>query len=167
VVLASSNFLVPNGTFVVELLAFLIVVGGLGKYVLPFITEKTEERQATIRQALADAEEAKRKNVEAEAEAKRIVGEAHAQARATVDQANKQAEQLRADKRQQADREYDQRVAQAATDIEVQARRAREDLRNQVADLAITVAEKVLGENLDPETHRSAVQRAISEVESA
>ena len=56
--LGSSNFLVPNATFIVELVAFLVVLGVLAKYILPYISKPMEERQATIRQALTDAEEA-------------------------------------------------------------------------------------------------------------
>ena len=80
--LASSNFLVPNATFFVELVAFLIVLFVLGEYVLPYINEPMEQRQATIRQALEDAEEAKRRAAEAEEEYKRAISEARAQARA-------------------------------------------------------------------------------------
>ncbi len=63
--LGSSNFLVPNATFFVELIAFLIVVFVLGKWVLPPIAKAMDQRQGTIRQALTDAEEAKRSAAEA------------------------------------------------------------------------------------------------------
>lgn len=165
-VLATSNFLVPNGTFIVELVAFLIVVFVLGKYILPYIQKPMEERQATIRQALADAEEAKRKAAEAEEEYKRVIGEARSQARGVVEEANKQAEQLRAEKRQQADREYELKVAQATADIEAQTRRASEELRQQAADLAIAVAEKVIGEGIDAQSQRALIDRTILDVQS-
>ena len=163
---ASSNFLVPNATFVVELVAFLIVLGVLAKWVLPVINKSMDERQATIRQALADAEEAKRRAVEAEEEYKRRVGEAQAQARAVTDEARRLAEQLRAERRQQADEEYERIIGRAREDIEAQTRRAAEDLRRGAADLAITVVEKVLGEGLDEQAHRTLIDRTISEVET-
>jgi F-type H+-transporting ATPase subunit b len=161
---ASSNFLVPNATFIVELVAFLIVVFILGKYVLPPINRIMEERQATIRQALADAEEAKRRHEEAEAEYNRLINEARSQARSVVDEANRMAEQARAERRAQADREYEMRVAQATADIDARVRRASEDLRQQAADLAIAAAEKVLGEGIDLSAQRSLVDRTIEEV---
>jgi F-type H+-transporting ATPase subunit b len=166
VVLASSNFLVPNGTFVIELLAFLLVVWVLGKYILPYISKPMEERQQTIRQALLDAEEAKRRAAEAEEEYRRAISEARTQARAVVDEANRIAEQMRAEKRQQADDEYERIISRARADIEAQVRQAAEALRNQVGDLAVSVVEKVLGDGLDPQLHRSLVDRTIAEVEA-
>ncbi|MBV9661023.1 MAG: F0F1 ATP synthase subunit B [Acidimicrobiales bacterium] len=161
---ASSNFLVPNATFVVELVAFLLVVFILARYILPPINKVMDERQTTIRQALADAEEAKRRHEEAEAEYSRLVNEGRTQARAVVDEANRMAEQARRERREQADREYDMRVAQASADIEAQARRASEQLREQTADLAIAAAEKVLREGIDRSAQRSLVDRTIEEL---
>ena len=165
-VLASSNFLVPNGTFVIELVAFLVVVFVIGRYILPYITKPMEERQDTIRRALTDAEEAKRRAAEAETESKRVIGEARSQARSVVDEANRVAEQVRTEKREQADQEYERRVSQASADIAAQTRRAQEDLRRQTADLAIAVTEKVLGEGIDEQTHRGLIDRTIAEVAS-
>jgi len=163
---ASSNFLVPNATFVVELVAFLAVLGALAKWVLPVINKSMDERQATIRQALADAEEAKRRAAEAEEEYKRRISEAQAQARAMTDEARRLGEQLRAERRQQADDEYERIIGRAREDIEAQTRRAAEDLRRGAADLAVTVVEKVLGEGLDTQTQKALIDRTISEVEA-
>lgn len=161
---ASSNFLVPNSTFFVELASFLIVIYLLGRYVLPPINRIMEERQATIRQALADAEEAKRRSAESEEEYKRIINEARTQARTVVEEANRMAEQARAERRQQAEAEYERIVSSAQADIEAQARRAQEELRQQAADLAIAVAERVIGEGIDRQAQASLINRTIDEV---
>jgi F-type H+-transporting ATPase subunit b len=166
VTLASSNFLVPNATFFVELAAFLIVLYVLGRYVLPRIAKPMEERQATIRQALEDAEEAKRRAAEAEVEYRRAISEARSQARAVVEAANKLAEQMRTENRQEADQEYERIIGRARADIDSQVRQASEALRRQVGDLAIAVVEKVLGEGLDPASHYSLIDRTIAEVEA-
>ncbi len=163
-VIASSNFLVPNGTFFVELAAFLIVLFLLGRYVLPPLNKIMDERQTTIRQALADAEEAKRRAAEAEEEYKRVIGEARTQARAVVEEANKMAEQVRAERRQQAEQEYERIVNSAYADIEAQARRASEELRQQTADLAIAVAERVIGQGIDRGAQSSLIDRTIAEI---
>ena len=54
----SSNFLVPNGTFLVSLLAFLILVWIFGKYLIPPISKAMTERQEAIRKEFADLEDA-------------------------------------------------------------------------------------------------------------
>lgn len=161
---ASSNFLVPNTTFVVELVAFLIVLFVLGRYVLPRLNQMMADRQQAIRQALADAEEARERKAEAETERGRVIREAQQQARSIMEEANKQAEQLRAERRQQAEQEYERIVGSAYADIEAQARRAQEDLRRQAAELAVTVAERILGEGIDRTAQESLIDRTISEV---
>ena len=161
---ASSNFLFPNGTFIVELAAFLIVLFILRRYVLPPISKIIDERQATIRQALADADEAKQRAADAEEEYKRIVSEARQQARSVVEEANRQAEQARADRREQAEAEYQRIVSSAYADIEAQSRRARQELREQAAEMAIAVAEKVIGQGLDRQAQSALIDRTIAEV---
>lgn len=162
--LATSNFLVPNTTFIVEFVAFLLVLGFLARYVLPPLNKAMNERQSTIRQALVDAEEAKQRAAEAEVEFKRIVGEARNQARAVVEEANKMAEQVRQERRQQAEQEYERIVSNAYADIDAQLRRASEDLRRQAADLAIVISERVIGEGIDREAQRALIDRTIEEV---
>lgn len=164
---ASSNFLVPNGTFFVELAAFLIVLFVLWRYILPRINQIVDERQSLIRQGLADAEEAKRKATEAEEEYKRLIAEARGQARSVVDEANKMAEQARSERRQQAESEYERIVGAAQTEIDAQARRAQEQLRQQAADLAVAVAEKILGEGIDRSAQEGLINRTIDQVASS
>ena len=57
--IATSNFLVPNGTFIVVLLAFLVVLGIIGKKVLPALNTVLNERQEQIRGELEAADRAK------------------------------------------------------------------------------------------------------------
>ncbi|MGI8491566.1 MAG: F0F1 ATP synthase subunit B [Acidimicrobiales bacterium] len=163
---ASSNFLVPNATFVVELVAFLLVLGALAKYVVPILNENMERRQAVIREAIADAEEAKRRSQAAEAEYREAIDKARAEARSLLEETNRLAESVRAERRQQAEQEYERIVGRARDDINAEVRRASEELRQQIADIAIAVAEKVLGENLDAATHRSFIERTISDIEN-
>ncbi|MHB1534286.1 MAG: F0F1 ATP synthase subunit B [Acidimicrobiales bacterium] len=164
--IAASNFLVPNATFVVELIAFLLVLGALRRWVMPPLQKSMNERQRTITEALTNAEQAKRRAEEAEAEYRRVVDEARGEARGLVEEANRLAERLRNEKRDQAEQEYERILARASADIESEARRAAEELRTQVAGIAIAVVEKVLGDGLDEHTHRSLVDRAVAEVEA-
>ena len=52
----ASNFLVPNGTFWVELAAFVVMFLILRRYVIPPINKAMEARQDAIRQEFAEAE---------------------------------------------------------------------------------------------------------------
>ncbi|MHB1488401.1 MAG: F0F1 ATP synthase subunit B family protein, partial [Acidimicrobiales bacterium] len=57
--IATSNFLVPNGTFIIEIIGFVIVLGVIAKVILPPINKALEERQDQIRDSLASADAAR------------------------------------------------------------------------------------------------------------
>lgn len=164
--IVASNFLVPNATFVVELIAFLLVLFILARYVLPPVNKMVDQRQATIRQALEDAETAKRRAEQAEADYKKAIDEARAEARSLIDEANKAGANARAAERERGEQDYQRLVARAEADIDAAARRATEDLRRDVSSLVITVVERVIGSGFDAEAHRDLIDRTISEVET-
>jgi len=161
----ASNFLVPNGTFIVELVIFFLVLGFLARYVLPRVNEVMEERQNTIRQALSDAEEAKRRSEEAEAEYRKAMDEARTQARQLVEEANRLGEDLRTQSRERAEAEYQRILARAQGDIDSSARRAAEELRGEMGDLVLTVVERVIGQAMDQSAQKALIDRTIGEVE--
>ncbi len=86
--LPASNFLVPNGTFIVVLLAFLVVLWVIGKKVLPILNKALAERQDQIRGELEAADKAKADAEEADAERRAVLEQARVQAREIVAQAN-------------------------------------------------------------------------------
>lgn len=162
----ASNFLVPNSTFIVELVAFLLVLAALKRWILPYVNTALNERQQTIRQALEDAEEAKRRSAEAEAEYRRAVEEARSQARRVVDEANKLGEDMRNQARERAEAEYRRIISRAQADIDASVRRASEELRGQVGDLVVAVVERVIGQTMDEQAQRAFIDRTIAEIES-
>lgn len=161
----AANFLVPNSTFVVELVAFLIVLWVLRKYILPRLNGVIEERQKTIQRGVEDAEKAKRRAEEAEADYRKTIEEARQQARTMVDEANRLGEQLKVELRQKGEQEYERLVSRAQSDIDASARRASEELRQNLSETVIMVVRKVVGEGLDTDAHRELIDRTISEVE--
>jgi F-type H+-transporting ATPase subunit b len=164
--LATTNFLVPNATFVVELVAFLVVLGVLSRKVLPPINQALETRQQKIAREIADAEEAKKRAHELEEQQHQALEEARQQARAMKDEAAKLGEQLRQELQKKGEEEYQRLVVRAGADIEASARKAAEELRGQVAGLVMVVVERVLGEGITLADEQLLIERAIAEVEA-
>src|SRR4030095_10755388 len=54
----TNNFLVPNGTFFVVLIIFLIVLGVIGKWVVPPISKVLRERDAMVKKTVEDSRKA-------------------------------------------------------------------------------------------------------------
>ena len=90
----ASNFLIPNGTFIVVLIAFLIVVGFIGRYVVPYLNKLLTERQEQIRGELEAADRAKADAEEADRERRATLDAARQQARDIVAQASTTADQI-------------------------------------------------------------------------
>src|SRR6476469_8924627 len=65
-VAATNNFLIPNATFIAELVAFVIILWIISKYILPPIRKAMNDRQAMIAKQVEDSEEAKRQLAEAQ-----------------------------------------------------------------------------------------------------
>lgn len=155
-----------DGTVIVELISFLLMLAILARYVYPEIVKVAEARQQAIAQQLKDAERAKS---EAEArlqEAEAKLNEARKSAQSVIDAATKSAEQLRQELRQKADEEAKRTVESARKQIEAERDQAIRSVRTQVADLVVTATEKVIGETLDDRKHRELIERSIQEVAS-
>ncbi len=153
-----------DGTVVVELITFLLMLAVLARYAYPRIVEVAEARQRAIAEQLKQAEEA-RAAAEAhlkEAEAK--LNEARKSAQSVLDGATKSAEQLRQELKQKADEEAKRTVENARKQIEAERDQAIRSVRTEVADLVIVATEKVIGETLDDKKHRQLIERAIEQV---
>jgi F-type H+-transporting ATPase subunit b len=163
---ASSNFLIPNATFIVELIAFLIILGILARYVVPPLQRMLAERQENIRKSLEEAEAGRELRRSAEAEYAAKVEEARREARSIIDQATETGERIRSDMQQRARAEYEALLSRAQADIDRSAERAMGELREQLADLVIETTRRVLGRELTPEIHRAIVEETTESVES-
>jgi F-type H+-transporting ATPase subunit b len=163
----NSNFLIPNATFVVEVIAFLIILAILWKYALPVVQRMMTERQESIREGLQEADEGRALRRQAEAEYQAKLEEARRESRVLVDQATRLGEQIREEARQRANEEYQTMVTRAQVEIDRSAERASAELRRQLADLVVETSRRVLGRELPPDLQRSLVDEATSGIESS
>ncbi len=163
---ATKNFLLPNATFIVEVVAFLIILGILAKYVLPPIDKAVKKRQDEIRIGLEEAEEGRRQLARAKEERAKSIEEARREARSIIEKATEQAETERAEIVKRGQEEYDRRLSRAQAELELSVKRATEELRQQVVDLVIKTSERVIRSQLDTEGHRDLIEQAIESVET-
>ena len=164
--LASSNFLVPNTTFVVELVIFLAVLGVLAKYVLPYLNRALDDRQQAIERNIREADEAKARAQELEEQRTHQLAQGREEARRLRDEASKVGEQLRQELQKKGEEDYQRLVARAGADIEASVRKAAEDLRAQMSELVVAVVERVLSQGISVSDQQRLVDQAIAEVEA-
>jgi F-type H+-transporting ATPase subunit b len=155
-----------NGTVIVELITFLVMMAVLARLVYPEIVRLAEARQRLIVEQLAEAEKSR---AEAEAqlkEAEAKLAEARKTAQAVIDAATKSGEQLRQELKQKAEEEAKRLADAARKEIEAERERAIQSVRSEVASLVVAATEKVIGETLDEGKHKQLIERAIAEVAS-
>jgi F-type H+-transporting ATPase subunit b len=153
-----------NLTLIGQSVAMLIFVWFCMKYIWPFITQTIEARQTEIADGLAAAARGRREMTEAKSEADKLIGAARTQAREIVEQAGTRATALVNEGRANGEAERRRQLETAQAEIEVAMSRARDELRGQVATLAIAGAEKVLGREIDAGAHRDLLDRLAKEL---
>lgn len=163
--LASSNFLVPNGTLIVEIVSFLLVIGVFAKWLLPPLDRQIKARQTTIREGLEEAEEGRQLKVQTEAERAQILEEARRQAQATRDEYTRMGAELREQQLQRGREEYARLVDRANGEIERATQRASDELRRHMAELVTAASSRVVERELDPDRHRQLINEVIDAID--
>jgi F-type H+-transporting ATPase subunit b len=155
-VLASSNFLVPNATFIAELLAFVIILFILGKYIVPPVQKAMRDRQAMIDQQVADAEEARKNLAEAQAEYQRALTEARTEAARIRESARAEAQHTVDELKAQGQEERARIVASGDEQLARQRGAIVRELRAEIGTLAVELAEKIVDQRLADDAQVSA-----------
>jgi F-type H+-transporting ATPase subunit b len=163
---ADAGVIEINGTVIVELITFLVMLAILGRYVYPEIVKLAEARQRAVAEQLKEAEQARASAEERLKEAEERLNDARKTAQSVIEAANKSAEQLRQEMRQKAEEESKRTVEAARKEIEAERDQAVRAVRSEVAGLVVAATEKVIGETLDDQKHRHLIERAIREVAS-
>jgi F-type H+-transporting ATPase subunit b len=155
-----------DGTVVVELIAFLAMLAILSRYVYPELVKVAEERRRAIAEQLREAEKARVEAEERLTQAETQLNDARKTAQQVIEAANKSAEQLRQEMRQKAEEESKRTIEAARKEIEAERDKAVRSVRSEVANLVVAATEKVIGETLDDQKHKSLIDKAIAEVAS-
>jgi F-type H+-transporting ATPase subunit b len=153
-----------NLTMIGQAIAMIVFVWFCMKFVWPLVMEVIEERQTTIADGLAAADKGSRALDEAEKERSVIVDEARGQAREIVDQANGRGTSIVDEARVTAESERERILASARAEVEQEVNRAREDLRGQVASIAIAGAEKIIAKEIDPASHKELLDNLAAQI---
>ncbi|HTN36215.1 MAG TPA: F0F1 ATP synthase subunit B [Arachidicoccus sp.] len=143
------GLLTPDfGLFFWTLIAFLLVLFILGKFAWKPILNSLSERESTIANSLATAEKARLEMASLKSENETLLQKAREERSLMLKEAKDNAEKLIADSQNKAKSEYERIVADAQAAINQQKNAALTEVKNQVGNLVIEVAEKVLRKQL-------------------
>ncbi|MFI5273416.1 MAG: F0F1 ATP synthase subunit B [Ktedonobacterales bacterium] len=148
---------------IAQTISFIIMLIVLGKWAFPALFKILDQREATIRSGVENAERARRDVNEAQKRVEALLEQARQESQAITARANQAGERVRAQIETEARQRGDQIVEQAERRIRAEFERARAQLRQEVADLAIQAAEHVVGSSMDQATSRKLVSEFVAQ----
>ncbi|MHB8335004.1 MAG: F0F1 ATP synthase subunit B [Acidimicrobiales bacterium] len=157
-----SIFLLPNGTFFVELLVFVVIVLIMAKYVLPPLNKAMEGRQEKIRASLEAAELARAEAAAAGDERAKVLAQARDQARDIVAAAQALAEQVKSEAGGRGQAEYDRIVGSANDEVATARQRAIEEASARIGEIVFELVNKIVGREVDQQTHQDLIREAVA-----
>jgi len=156
-----------NATLIVQTLVFLILGWVTMKFIWPPLITAINERQKKIADGLAAADKGEKSLLEAQKSGADIVKDARAQAVKIVDQASRRANEVIEEAKYAAVTEGQRLITTARTEVQLDQSRAREELRREVAALAVAGASKLLGREIDARTHADLLEKLAVDIERA
>jgi F-type H+-transporting ATPase subunit b len=142
-----------NLTVIAQAVAFALFIWFTVKFVWPPMLRAIEARQKQVADGLAAAEQGKKSLESSSKQAEQAIQAARTRAAEIISQAEKRDAQMVEAAKAAAKAEGDREKAGAKAEIEQEAQRAREQLRDQVAALAVAGAEKILRREVDAKAH--------------
>jgi F-type H+-transporting ATPase subunit b len=163
--LAEGNFLIPDATFLAEIVAFVLILAVMWKYVVPPLQKNLAARQDVIRQQLEDARLAKERLDAAEADYNTALAEARAEAARSREEGRRIRQEIIDGARDEARAAAEEVTRLAEERLQAQHRQALNELRAEVGKLAGDLAGRIVGETLaDEELQRRVVDRFLAEL---
>ncbi|MBL7904345.1 MAG: F0F1 ATP synthase subunit B [Bacteroidales bacterium] len=146
-------------------LAFGILLFILGKFVWPPIMRALHDREQAIELALHEADKARKEMEELKFSNEQLLREAKEERDGMLRDARKVRENIIESARIKANEEANRIIESATERIHFEKMAAMTELKNQIANLSIEIAEKVLGQELsNPEKDKAIVQKSIGDI---
>jgi F-type H+-transporting ATPase subunit b len=151
-----------NATLIGQLIAFLVFVVFTMKYVWPFLLQNMEERETKIADGLAAAEKGQQSLVEAEKRQAEMLDEGKQKAAEIIAQAQHRGDEIVEESKINAKSEGDRLIHAAQAEIDRERTVAKEQLKGDVAALALVGAEQILMREVDKNAHNEILAKVSS-----
>ena len=152
------------GYLISQIVNFVLLLIILRIFLYKPIVNMLDRRREKIQTDLQEAEQARTQAEVAKQEYEKQLEEAREERRSILAQATEQAEKMREDIVARARAEAQEIVAKTQDEMELERRQALLNAQDQIVDLAVAAAGKVIGKSLDEQAHRRLIQEFITEV---
>jgi len=153
-----------NATFIGQIIVFLIMLWFIAKVVVPMIATPIDARHKKIADGLAAAERGQKDLSEAESRVEEIIRQARGRAQQIEQQAHTQANEIIEAAKRTAVTEGARIVSSAQSQVALQMQAARDELRKQVAGLAVAGASKLIEREIDERAHAQLLDKLVAQI---
>lgn len=151
-------------TLIGQMIAFIILIWFVNKVLWGPLSKIMNDRQARIADGLSAADKGKHELELAEKRAKDVLKDSKDKAADIITQAEKRANEIVEEAQNNAKVEAQRIVTAAQADIDRQLNQAKEQLRAQVSAIAVQGAGKVLGREVDANTHGDLLKDLATQI---
>ena len=166
---ASGNVFIALGIdwrlLILQIIAFLILVWLLAKFVYPWLLKQVDERQAAIEAAAKAAVKAQESAAETEEEVAKLLAKARTEAADILSNATLEATQLLSASEEKARLTAEKIAVEAQANIEKSVETAKRELHDETLDLIALATEKVIRKKLDKKADTDLIKVALKESE--
>ena len=154
------------GLYIWTIVTFLVLMALLAKFAWKPLLAALEERQASIRAALDEAQKARADVERVRVEAERLVNEARVEAGQVLARTREDAARLRDELKSQAQADAARLVSNAERQIQLDTNRALEQIRREAIDLSVAIASKLLQRNVSKEDNARLIDESVKQIDA-
>jgi len=162
-----TNLYPHAAELIVGAIAFAIIFFFMWKWVIPRVNTLLEERREKIQGEMERAEATRTEADRILADYQAQLANAREEANRIIEEARRSAQQLQLDLQARAEQESQATVARAQDEIRAERDRVFQELRTQVGEIAVVLAGKVVGAELDRAAHERLIDEYIDQVASS
>ena len=148
-----------NATLIGQSIAFIMFIWFTMKFVWPLLLKAMQDREVRIADGLAAAEQGQKDFAEAQEKSVTEIDKGKEKAATIISQAQKRGDEIVEEAREIAKKEGERITEGALSEIEQEKEKTRQELKNQVAALAITGAEQILMREVDQAAHNEVLAK--------
>jgi F-type H+-transporting ATPase subunit b len=153
------------GLFVWTILTFLLLLTVLAKFAWKPLLKMLKDREELIRSSLEDAEKAKKKLERLNAEGQAIINQARSEAQSILSEGKTAAAKLKDETLDVAKEQAKKIASEAEKQINIEKEKAIAEIKSEVVNLSMSIAEKLINKNISPEDNKALIDESLSNVE--
>ncbi|MAX31294.1 MAG: ATP synthase F0 subunit B [Candidatus Marinimicrobia bacterium] len=152
------------GLFVWTILTFLLLLFVLAKFAWKPLLKMLNDREELIRSSLEDAEKAKEKLEKLNAEGEAIINQARSEAQSILSEGKAAVSKLKDETLDVAKEQAKQIASEAEKQINIEKDKAIAEIKSEVVNLSMSIAEKLINKNISPEDNKALIDESLSSV---